>query len=56
MSLHKIFLAALLLASTSAAQAKVPPEQMARLDQDLTPLGSERGLIKTDPFRPGLAA
>ena len=38
MSLHKIFLAALLLASTSAAQAKVPPEQMARLDQDLTPL------------------
>ena len=43
MSLHKIFLAALLLASTNAVQAKVPPEQMARLDQDLTPLGSERG-------------
>ena len=27
----------------SAVQAKVPPEQMARLDADLTPLGSERG-------------
>ena len=43
MSLHKIFFAALLLASTGAAQAKVPPEQMARLDQDLTPLGAQRG-------------
>lgn len=43
MSLNRIFFAALLLAWTGAAQAKVPPEQMARLDQDLTPLGSERG-------------
>jgi hypothetical protein len=34
-------LAALL--ACSIAQAKVPPEQMARLDADLTPLGSERG-------------
>jgi hypothetical protein len=34
-------LAALL--ACSVAQAKVPPEQMARLDADLTPLGSERG-------------
>ena len=34
-------LAALL--ACSDAQAKVPPEQMARLDADLTPLGSERG-------------
>ena len=30
----------------ATAQAKVPPEQMARLDQDLTPLGSERGANK----------
>ena len=43
MSLNRIFFAALLLTWTGAAQAKVPPEQMARLDQDLTPLGSERG-------------
>ena len=43
MSLNRIFFAALLLADGHAAQAKVPPEQMARLDQDLTPLGSERG-------------
>ena len=27
----------------SGVQAKVPPEQMARLDADLTPLGAERG-------------
>ena len=46
MSLHKVFFAAVLLVSTGAAQAKVPPEQMARLDQDLTPLGSERGANK----------
>ena len=43
MSLNRIFFASLLLAWIGAAQAKVPPEQMARLDQDLTPLGSERG-------------
>ena len=36
------FILAALLAC-SVAQAKVPPEQMARLDADLTPLGSERG-------------
>ena len=30
----------------ATAQAKVPPEQMARLDKDLTPLGSERGANK----------
>ena len=46
MSLHRTFIAALLLASAGAAQAKVPPEQMERLDQDLTPLGSERGANK----------
>ena len=46
MSLRKSFLTLSLSALMATAQAKVPPEQMARLDQDLTPLGSERGANK----------
>ena len=46
MSLDRRFLALGLGALIATAQAKVPPEQMARLDQDLTPLGSERGANK----------
>ena len=43
MSLKKIPVLLGLLSALGLAQAKVPPEQMARLDKDLTPLGSERG-------------
>ena len=46
MSFRKSFLTLSLSALMATAQAKVPPEQMARLDQDLTPLGSERGANK----------
>lgn len=46
MSFRKSFLTLSLSAIMATAQAKVPPEQMARLDQDLTPLGSERGANK----------
>ena len=46
MSIYSGFLALGLGALIVTAQAKVPPEQMARLDQDLTPLGSERGANK----------
>ena len=46
MSFCKSFLTLSLSALMATAQAKVPPEQMARLDQDLTPLGSERGANK----------
>ncbi|MCH1515495.1 MAG: DUF1329 domain-containing protein, partial [Alphaproteobacteria bacterium] len=50
MSFSKRFNVALVLVAFGAAQAflgaalaKVPPEQIDRLDRDLTPLGSERG-------------
>ena len=46
MSFRKSFLTLSLSTLMATAQAKVPPEQMARLDQDLTPLGSERGANK----------
>lgn len=46
MSFRTSFLTLSLSALMATAQAKVPPEQMARLDQDLTPLGSERGANK----------
>ena len=46
MSLYRRFLVLGLGALIATAHAKVPPEQMARLDQDLTPLGSERGANK----------
>ena len=46
MSIYRRFLALGLGALIATAQAKVPPEQMARLDKDLTPLGSERGANK----------
>ncbi len=46
MSFCKSFLTLSLSTLMATAQAKVPPEQMARLDQDLTPLGSERGANK----------
>ena len=35
-------LAASLLAASLATQAKVSPEEAARLDRDLTPMGAER--------------
>ena len=41
MFFRKSFLTLSLSVFMATAQAKVPPEQMARLDQDLTPLGSE---------------
>lgn len=46
MFFRKSFLTLSLSVFMATAQAKVPPEQMARLDQDLTPLGSERGANK----------
>jgi len=43
MSLRNFSFMLSVLLACAGAQAKVPPEQMARLDADLTPLGSERG-------------
>ena len=46
MSIRKLSVVFNVLLVCGIAYAKVPPEQMARLDQDLTPLGSERGANK----------
>ena len=43
MSIKKLSVILNMMVVCGIAYAKVPPEQMARLDQDLTPLGSERG-------------
>ena len=40
--MRKLISLLFILSFTVTAQAKVPAEQAARLDQDLTPLGSER--------------
>ena len=46
MSIRKLSVVFNVMLVCGIAYAKVPPEQMARLDQDLTPLGSERGANK----------